>query len=130
MGNHHFYGRDGKPILGGVLEWAKLFEDADYKIVSQTTLEDRTLVSTVWLGFDHNIFNDGPPIIFETMVFAPPGKEELERDVFDCVRYTTEVLALKGHIKMVAKWKRIVEEYKKAGLPAPSSRQSRNARLN
>lgn len=29
-------------------------------------------VSTVFLGIDHNFFGDGPPLLFETMVFGGP----------------------------------------------------------
>jgi len=66
-----------------------------------TTLPNGRWVSTVWLGLDH-CFGDGPPVIFETMVFTT--KESL--DDLDCKRYSTEAEALAGHAKMVEKWSR------------------------
>lgn len=42
-------------------------------------LED-VYVSTVFLAFDHNVFNDsGPPLLFETMVFGGPHDQEQRR---------------------------------------------------
>ncbi|WP_166903861.1 hypothetical protein [Mycobacterium sp. DL440] len=32
--------------------------------------DDEVVVSTVWLGLNHSFTDDGPPIIFETMVFG------------------------------------------------------------
>jgi len=31
-------------------------------------------VSTTFLGLDHNFFGDGPPLLFETMIFGADGK--------------------------------------------------------
>lgn len=31
------------------------------------------MVSTVFLGLDHRFLTEGPPILFETMIFAPHG---------------------------------------------------------
>lgn len=54
-------------------------------------------VSTVWLGFNHNYF-DGPPLIFETMVFrlGDTGGE------VGTMRYSTELEAQEGHQRTVA----------------------------
>jgi hypothetical protein len=56
-------------------------------------------VSTVFLGIDHG-FGEGPPLIFETMVFA----SERHLDERDCQRYSTESEAVTGHHEMVKKW--------------------------
>ena len=87
-----YYDRQGQPLT--LMEWAHRFEDWDYKRIAQTVV-GKYNVSTVWLGADHQ-FGEGPPLIFETMVF--PGEA-------DCERYTTEQEALAGHAAMVAKWK-------------------------
>jgi hypothetical protein len=87
-----YYDRDGKPMA--LLEWAKRFEDTDYKVVAQTVLPDKTLVSTVWLGLDHQ-YGAGPPLIFETMVFPYRGDETHQE------RYTTEAEARAGHAAIV-----------------------------
>ena len=36
-------------------------------------------VSTVFLGIDHGLWDEGPPRIFETMVFGPSGAEDPRR---------------------------------------------------
>ena len=59
-------------------------------------------VSTVWLGMDHS-FGDGPPLIFETMVFGG----ELDQE---CDRYTTEEQAQQGHAAMVARVQRTTKD--------------------
>ena len=65
------------------------------------------VISTVWLGLDHG-FGDGPPVIFETMVFASEAWYADRRDPdhlplieFDCQRYCTEEEAQAGHDEMV-----------------------------
>jgi len=51
-------------------------------------------VSTIFLGIDHNYWDEGPPIVFETMVFG--GK--LERTM---ARYATYEEAKQGHADML-----------------------------
>jgi len=76
--------------------------DRDYKVVEQTKLKNGYFVSTVWLGLDHAIYGD-KPAIFETMVFSDKG--EIGEDE-DMMRYSTEKEAIRGHKRMVAKWKK------------------------
>lgn len=52
-------------------------------------------VSTVFLGMDHNVYTEGPPVLWETMVFGGSLDEEQER-------YTSESAALEGHAKWLA----------------------------
>ena len=94
-----YYDRQGNQIAD-VLAWSlKRAKDPEYKCVAQTTLPDGKWVSTVWLGLNHN-YGDGPPLIFETMVFPKEGRwGEL-----DCERYTTEAEALAGHQMMIDRW--------------------------
>ena len=91
-----YYKRDGTPY-SDTLEWAKDFEK-DRK-VAREVLPDGKEVSTVFLGLNHN-YGDGPPLIFETMVFSETGEGDLDME-----RYSTEEQALKGHKEMVEKWK-------------------------
>lgn len=95
-----YYDKDGTPI-SDVLAWGKKLEDIEYKRVAKTTLPDGTWVSTVWLGLDHQ-YGDGPPLIFETMVF------EAEHDLgeLDQKRYSTLAEAEDGHNAMVKRWLR------------------------
>jgi len=55
-------------------EWAMNVEGS--RRIASTTVFG-TYISTVFLGIDHS-FGDGPPVLFETMVFDWPGHEEDE----------------------------------------------------
>lgn len=73
-------------------EKIRLFNDIDYKIIEQTPI-GIYFVSTVWLGLDHN-WGEGPPLIFETMVFWRGQHSDLYMD-----RYSTEEQAKNGHAR-------------------------------
>lgn len=85
--------------------WAEAFESQDRR-VAVTHIGAGVKVSTVFLGIDHR-FGDGPPILFETMVFGGPldGTEQ---------RYATWEEAVVGHQRVVSAtmvahtpWKRV-----------------------
>lgn len=79
--------------------WGLWLENPDNKRVASDKVGPYW-VSTVFLGIDHQ-FGEGPPILFETMVFredAPRGRD------FDSERYHTYAEALEGHKKMVERW--------------------------
>jgi len=94
-----YYDRDGKPLTN-TEAWGELFYDREYQRVARDVLPNGMLVSTVWLGIDHNFSGHGPPIIFETMVFE---SEDNLTDI-DMDRYATEAEALFGHQEYVKKW--------------------------
>lgn len=96
-----YYDRQGKPME--LMDWARKFEDLDYKAVAQHWVRG-WMVSTVWLGLNHRFMRDGPPIIFETMIF-PPGDEAGEHGVMSeeyMERYATEDAAQAGHDRALA----------------------------
>jgi hypothetical protein len=81
-----YYHRDGTPIQTGdgtadTLIWAELFEDSKGRTIGNVTTLYGERLSTVWLGMDHG-WGGGPPLIFETMLFAPkaPG-EKVKQDL-------------------------------------------------
>ena len=84
---------DGKtPVLcDDLIKWGKWIGGADRKVKLTETGESR--ISTVFLGLDHS-FNDGPPILFETMVFGGAMDGEMDR-------YSTWEDAEAGHENMV-----------------------------
>lgn len=105
-----YYDRKGEPIT--MREWLILCEAPDYRGVGWTEVGPY-YVSTVWLGLNHN-WGEGPPIIFESMVFASETSvsKELEtewgtmpsfpyHESFDQRRYGTEDAALAGHAQLV-----------------------------
>jgi hypothetical protein len=62
------------------LTWARWFEEND-RHVAVTRVLDIAVVSTVFLGLDHNFcsWRGGPPLLFETMVFWEGHGEEQDR---------------------------------------------------
>ena len=87
-----YYGLDGQPISDE--EWADL-RDSRRRVVGRTVVsfDPYTWVSTALLGLDHG-FGDGPPLIFETMIFG--GEHNLWED-----RYSTLDAAERGHLRVV-----------------------------
>lgn len=82
------------------LEFAKWCETAD-RVVAQSQVGDGVMVSTVFLGIDHNFAFDGPPILFETMIFqTKEGGAEMLDDYQE--RYRTWGEAEAGHARAVA----------------------------
>lgn len=94
------YVLDGKKAVPcDLMTWAKWFETArEDRIVAKTELEDCT-VSTVFLGLDHS-FSEGPPQIFETLVFDGPHDGDMDR-------YETWEQAEAGHVAMVERVKEL-----------------------
>ena len=91
MTQQRYYDRQGRPLAS--------IADADWsdaaRRVARTALPDGTEVSTVHLVIDHQ-WGDGPPLIFESMIFGGPLDQE-------CARYATEAQAREGHAEMVAR---------------------------
>jgi len=95
----NYYDRQGNPISQEkCMElWSPSSPGSrEYKRVAETTLADGRNISTAWLGLDHN-FGDGPPMIFETMIFP-------EAKVYE--RYITEEGARRGHARAVEQCER------------------------
>lgn len=63
-------------LCNNLTEWAHWFETAD-RHVAETYIGE-SYVSTVFLGLDHS-FGDGPPLLFETLVFDGPLDGEMTR---------------------------------------------------
>jgi hypothetical protein len=88
---------DGKvPVPVDMMTWAMWFENhRQDRIVKQENVA-QFWVSTVFLGLDHN-WGDGPPLLFETMVFD--RGDNAENRNLDCwmERTSTWELALEAH---------------------------------
>jgi len=61
-----YYDREGNSIT--MSEYAEKHQDMSYKVVARTNTSYGD-VSTVWLGINHAFMGEGPPVIFETMIF-------------------------------------------------------------
>lgn len=95
-----YYDRAGNTMTQDA--WNTRFGDYDYKRVDKTEEGDWE-VSTVWLGLDHQ-WGDGPPHIFETMIFG--GEHDQ-----GCWRYATEAEAIAGHQRVVEALRAGIDPY-------------------
>lgn len=105
-----YYILNGKQIVPepDLLSWGKWFQTAD-RHIAQTVVGNYE-VSTVFLGLDHGWGRNGPPVLFETMVFSfprPPVEEilsgyHIEKHEFSSFqeRYCTYEEAEAGHRKV------------------------------
>lgn len=98
-----YYDPKGRPI--SMRRWASSFEYDRHVGESVLRIRGRWYrVSTIWLGLDHSFFG-GPPLIFETMIFAGHGLTDLAT-----WRYSTAEEAMRGHMRAVRFLKRNVRE--------------------
>jgi hypothetical protein len=101
LGSGMYFDRQGRPME--MLDWVRKHADLDYKVVAQHWIRG-WMVSTVWLGINHRFTGDGPPVIFETMIF-PPGDEMGDGTVWSeqyMDRYSTEAAAQAGHDQAIS----------------------------
>lgn len=95
MSEHYIL--DGhKAVPVDLMVWANWLEQCKERHVADEKIGD-VRISTVFLGLDHS-WGDGPPLIFETMVFGGPLDQEQDR-------YTTWEQAEAGHKLMVERVK-------------------------
>ena len=100
MSDHYILDANNHPKqVGDLIEWAKWYSNEAARRVGSDTDGEFT-VSTVFLGLDHRFGSQGPPVLWETMVFGIENEEP-------CERYTSHAEAVAGH-------KRFCEQY----LPA------------
>jgi len=114
MSNDKYILEGHEPKAVSVMEWASWFETNTDRHIAKTSIDvprwkfwlgkllrvkkwQPVLVSTVFLGLDHS-FGEGPPLLFETMVFGGLLDQEMNR-------YFTWDEAEKGHREMVQKVK-------------------------
>ena len=88
-----YYRVDGSEMT--MKEWATGRADGDWERAQRQTTIGDVEISTVWLGMDHS-HGDGPPLIFETMVFGG-GLDQQQW------RYSTLEAAHAGHDEAVQK---------------------------
>lgn len=105
----HWILKDREPVEVDLMTWAEWFGTAD-RSVAQTAGRGYR-VSTVFLGLDHRFGGGGPPLLFETMVFADRS-DSVGADV-DQRRYSTWDEAAAGHEEMVEEWREKTAEGRK-----------------
>ncbi len=96
MSSYYKLDANKKVIPCSMIEWSDQYEElskSGTKHVSDDEIDGKR-ISTVWLGLDHQ-WGNGAPILFETMVFDPVGKE------IYCDRYSTWDESVEGHKKAI-----------------------------
>lgn len=69
----------GEPVVEpNLIKWAEWVEKAD-RIVDRTAFPGGFVSTAFGFGIDHNWMPDGPPILWETMVFGGPLDQETNR---------------------------------------------------
>lgn len=94
MSDKYILAEDGRtPIkCNDLMTWARSFENGEVgRRVKRETIGDGVEVSTVFLAIDHQ-FGDGPPLLWETMIFGGPHDSYQDR-------YSTYDDAVVGHEK-------------------------------
>lgn len=99
IGTHYILDADHNVVPVSVLEWAAWFEQDENRRVA-LTYTHRYEISTVFLGLDHS-WGDGPPIVFETMIFALDQGDDPFDLHNDMDRYATWDEARRGHTAML-----------------------------
>lgn len=97
MSRHYKLAEDGRtPVKVTFMEFL------DWQVANQDLLQVRHSqignydVSTVFLGLNHNWRREGPPVLWETMVFGGRLDARMQS------RYTSYEDALKGHEAILA----------------------------
>lgn len=83
---HYILNEAGEPVPAPLLQWSKwLVTDLSFKL--RRVCRERigsVQVSTVFLGLDHNHSPNGPPILWETMIFADAQNHKLHGMIRRC----------------------------------------------
>ena len=90
-----FYDMDGNPISADEFATAWSTEDRFLKRDTIYVGGRKVLISTIWLGIDHDFSLSGPPQIFETLIDSSDISDEY------IWRYATKFAALEGHKRAV-----------------------------
>lgn len=120
FGRHYILLPDRTIVEVDMMEWAHWFETAD-RHIGLTVTEFHT-ISTIFLGLDHRFgFGNGPPILFETMVFDKEGHDSPLVDFpvhtsHDCMRYSSLDDAEAGHAAMVRRYLKMEAEAASASM--------------
>lgn len=96
MGDYYILDGHKAVPCNDYFKWGEWHRTADRKVKREMVGESD--VSTVFLGLDHS-YGDGPPVLFETLVFDGPLDMEMDR-------YETWEEAEKGHAAMVERVKK------------------------
>lgn len=99
---HYILDGDGNHVECSLMEWAEWMENPANRVVQQNNTPNY-MVSTVFLGLNHSWSDEGPPILFETMVFPRTEDSDVNWAEQFCWRYATVAEAKIGHQELFEK---------------------------
>jgi hypothetical protein len=105
MSDMYILDDSGTPVVEpDVIAWSRWRRANLAATVRQTPIDDavgsfRVVVSTVFLGIDHNFCLGGPPILWETMIFGIVFGNQVFEDYQE--RYSSLADAIAGHTRAV-----------------------------
>src|SRR4030095_4792571 len=112
---------DGEPVAVDLMTWAMWFEAGQKeRIVLRERVARDAEVSTVFLSLDHNWAFQGPPVLWETLVFG---------GVFEGLmnRYTSALGGAHRHHRGLGRVRRIDEPLYESARCAHRARRGRGA---
>lgn len=94
----NYFDRTGRPIE--LLEWARLWEDADYRILHKTDVTPTLRIVTVWEGFwPYAVLEEGKRIFHTAAIHRLNRDTVTEVEILDW--WDTEDEAHAGHARHV-----------------------------
>jgi hypothetical protein len=115
MANTYFILDHHTPVAtDDIAVWAEWFAQTD-RTVAHTVLTEDVEVSTVFLSLNHNVWGEGPPLLFQSMAFRVEpcsfgGRRPLEETGFSA-RYSTWDEAVAGHDALCAAVRTWLQEH-------------------
>jgi len=101
MSGRYILDADHNPVEeDDLFAWGRWLEAAEVRV--ERTIIDDVRVSTVFLGLDHSFSEEGPPILFETMIFGGHFDQEQDR----CATWDEAVLM---HHKMCERVRKYIQ---------------------
>jgi hypothetical protein len=70
-GKFYILDEENRPVEADVLTWGRFFQ-GHRRWVGFTFVTSEVSVSTIFIGVDHRHYGEGPPLLFETMIFGGP----------------------------------------------------------
>lgn len=114
----------------GIDEWAEwTSQNREAHVVDQTNV-GMYFVSTIFLGIDLRFFDDGPPILFETIIFSESSEREAGLgEIVIQRRYCTWDQAERGH-KVALRysrllWRKLNRSIVLSGVPTDTDESSK-----
>lgn len=90
MAKNYILDENSQPVEEpSIIKWSQWFEDFEKRQTAETIIGS-IRISTVFLGIDRNFSRNGPPVLWETMIFGGPNNGYQNR-------YSNIEDALSGH---------------------------------